>query len=45
MAYPRLAKQIIDLLASRLLAANRRIVERSGTKEAETNIVSDSSKT
>jgi CRP-like cAMP-binding protein len=45
MAYPRLAKQIIDTLASRLLAANRRIVDLSGTKEAETNILSDSSKT
>lgn len=34
MAYPRLAKGIIGTLASRLHAANRRIVELSGNKEA-----------
>jgi CRP-like cAMP-binding protein len=31
MAYPRLAKRIIDILASRLLDTNRRIVELSDT--------------
>jgi hypothetical protein len=31
MAYPRLAKQLIDILASRLHDANRRIVELAGT--------------
>lgn len=35
MAYPRLAKQIIDTLASRLLAANRRIVELSDATVAD----------
>jgi CRP-like cAMP-binding protein len=35
MAYPRLAKGLIDTLASRLLAANRRIVELACNKEAD----------